>query len=123
MATVGGLWSYNNGVMEHISDPFAAMPSLHIAWATWCSVALWPLLRRRWQRSLLVGYPFLTAFTVLATGTHWLLDLVAGGAALAMAWLLLRWRPRRNLDTSWRGLGGGASVRPGIVDSDDAHTG
>ena len=50
MATVGGLWSYNRGVIEHIADPYAAMPSLHIGWATWCAVALGLVLRKRWQR-------------------------------------------------------------------------
>ncbi|HWW52208.1 MAG TPA: phosphatase PAP2 family protein, partial [Acidimicrobiales bacterium] len=28
--SLGGLWSFNSGVIEHISDPFAAMPSLHL---------------------------------------------------------------------------------------------
>ncbi len=30
---VGGLWSYNSGVIEHIGDPYAALPSLHVVWA------------------------------------------------------------------------------------------
>jgi hypothetical protein len=92
MATVGGLWSYNHGVIEHIADPYAAMPSLHIGWATWCAVSLALVLRRRWQRVLLAAYPAFTAVTVLATGTHWLLDLVAGEALLAVSWLVVvRW--------------------------------
>ena len=92
MATVGGLWSYNRGVIEHIADPYAAMPSLHIGWATWCAVALGLVWRRRWQRAVLAAYPVLTAVTVLATGTHWLLDLVAGEVLLAVSWVIVaRW--------------------------------
>src|SRR5664279_1270855 len=37
-----GAWSYDRGVLEHISDPFAAVPSLHMAWATCVGVGLWP---------------------------------------------------------------------------------
>jgi hypothetical protein len=94
MATVGGLWSYNRGVIEHIADPYAAMPSLHIGWATWCAVALALVLRRRWQRLLLATYPVFTAVAVMATGTHWLLDLVAGEALLAVSWVLVVWWQR-----------------------------
>lgn len=92
MATVGGLWSYNRGVIEHIADPYAAMPSLHIGWATWCAVAVGLVLRGRWRRLLLAAYPLLTAVTVLVTGAHWLLDLVAGEALLAVSWVIVvRW--------------------------------
>lgn len=92
MTTVGGLWSYNRGVIEHIADPYAAMPSLHIAWATWCAIALGLVLRKRWQRLCLATYPVFTAITVMATGTHWLLDLLAGEALLACSWIIVaRW--------------------------------
>lgn len=85
MSTVGGLWSYNNGVMEHISDPFAAMPSLHIAWSTWCALSLGSVIaRRRWRLALML-YPLCTAFVVLGTGTHWLLDLFGGLLVLLVA--------------------------------------
>ena len=93
LARIGGLWSYNGGVIEHIADPYAAMPSLHIAWATWCAVALAMLSRRHWQRLLLAGYPVLTAITVIATGAHWLLDLVAGELLLALAWVIVTHGP------------------------------
>ncbi|MCW2525511.1 MAG: superfamily [Pseudonocardiales bacterium] len=86
LQTVGGLWSYNNGVLEHISDPFAAMPSLHIVWAGWCVLALGGMVRSRRKRALLALYPLCTGFTVLVTGTHWLLDLLAGVLVLAVAW-------------------------------------
>jgi membrane-associated phospholipid phosphatase len=61
------------------------MPSLHIAWAAWCTLALWQISRRRWVRVLAVLYPCVTAFAVLATGNHFLLDILAGLAALALA--------------------------------------
>ncbi|MEX2289628.1 MAG: phosphatase PAP2 family protein [Mycobacteriales bacterium] len=82
LASVGGIWSYDHGVLERISDPFAAMPSLHLAWATWCALVLWVLARdagrpRAW-RAVAVAHPVLTLVVVLVTGNHWYLDAVAG---------------------------------------------
>ena len=90
LETIGGVWSYDHGVLEHISDPFAAMPSLHLAWATWCALIAWRLSERSRRRVLwrVVGtaYPCLTLTAVVLTGTHWYLDAVAGTAlVLAVA--------------------------------------
>lgn len=84
MEVYGGLWSYNRGVLEHITDPFAAMPSLHLAWSTWCAVALWNALpARSWRaRLLVIGYPAAVYTTVIITGTHFVIDGVAGIATL-----------------------------------------
>ena len=59
-------------------NPMAAMPSLHVGWAVWASLALWSVTRRRWLRGLLVMYPLLMIWSVLVTGNHWLLDAVGG---------------------------------------------
>lgn len=98
LATIGGVWSYDHGVLERISDPYAAMPSLHLAWATWCAVALWrlaPTLRRpRLWRTLAPAYPVLTLLAVLVTGNHWYLDTVAGTALSLLVMLVLARFPR-----------------------------
>lgn len=78
LAVVGGLWSYNNGVLEHISDPYAAMPSLHLAWACWVAYALTLRLQHKQWRWVFWIYPAFTAFVIVAAGTHWVLDLVGG---------------------------------------------
>ena len=41
--------------------------------------------RRRSLRALAVLYPCTTAFAVIATGNHFVLDIVAGLAAIALA--------------------------------------
>lgn len=91
LAVVGGLVSYDHGVLERISDPFAAMPSLHVAWAVWCALALWSSGALRVPRAglWLSLHPALTVFTVVVTGNHWLLDLVAGAALVLLVALLL----------------------------------
>jgi hypothetical protein len=77
--------SHGTGVLAGHADELAAMPSLHIAWAAWCAVALWRMSPRRWVRAIAVLYPCLTTFAVLATGNHFLVDVVAGFATAALA--------------------------------------
>jgi hypothetical protein len=99
LAEYGGLWSFDSGTMKEISNQYAAMPSLHIAWATWCALALWPLVRRRWARVLLVLYPVATLFCIVVTANHFWLDGIGGLMALGVGYLLGssldRWNRRR----------------------------
>lgn len=71
---------------------YAAMPSLHVAWALWVGVVLALIVRRWWPRFLVFGYPLLTTFAVMATANHYLFDALAGAATLAgCAVLADRW--------------------------------
>ena len=80
----GGLWSFESGTMESISNQYAAMPSLHVAWAIWCTVALYPVLQRRWARWAIVAYPVLTLFAIVVTANHYWIDAVGGVVALVI---------------------------------------
>ena len=80
----GGLWSFESGTMETISNQYAAMPSLHVAWAVWCTVALYPVLRSRWSRRAIVAYPILTLFAIVVTANHYWIDAVGGLLALGI---------------------------------------
>ena len=84
LADFGGLWSFSSGGMKSLSNQYAAMPSLHVAWATWCALAIWPLLRHRWSRGLFIAYPFVTLFAVVVTANHYWLDGLGGLIALAL---------------------------------------
>lgn len=68
---------------------YAAMPSLHMAWAMWCGVALWALSGRWWVRAVAVVHPALTVLTVLATGNHYAIDLLAGAALVPVGYAVL----------------------------------
>jgi membrane-associated phospholipid phosphatase len=99
MDTVGGLWSYNNGVLEHISDPYAPMPSLHLVWASWVAYVLWTRTRssqRWWVRWLPWLYPVVTGLVVIVTGTHWVIDLFGGVAVFGLALVVARGAPDRS---------------------------
>lgn len=71
---------------------YAAMPSLHVAWAIWCAAAIVLALRSPW-RQLAWLYPLWTTFVVVATANHYFLD-AAAGAVFAVAALAPLWVPR-----------------------------
>ncbi len=62
----------------NLANPYAAMPSLHVAWAAWCALVVAGGTRRQWVRLLAWAYPLTTALVVLGTGNHYLLDVLAG---------------------------------------------
>jgi hypothetical protein len=66
------------------SNQFAAMPSLHVAWAMWCALAIVTLAERRWVRILGAIYPVCTAFVVLGTANHFVLDAIGGLVTLSL---------------------------------------
>ncbi len=85
---VGGLWSFDSGTMQKISNQYAAMPSLHFAWSSWSFLALYPRLERRWSRVLIAAYPWLTLFAIVVTANHYWLDAAGGALVLAIAVVL-----------------------------------
>jgi len=80
----GSLWSFESGAVNKLSNQYAAMPSLHFAWAVWSSLVLVPILRRPWAKALAVAYPAATLFAIVVTGNHYILDAVGGAVALAV---------------------------------------
>ncbi|MGI8576989.1 MAG: phosphatase PAP2 family protein [Nocardioidaceae bacterium] len=94
------------------ADQYGAMPSLHLAWATWTAVMLWVMVRHRVLRVLAVIYPTVTAIVVLLTANHYLLDVFAG-VLLALAAVALTgvtayagrpvwWQPVKAPETAYR---------------------
>ena len=73
----------------------AAVPSLHAAFSALVAIFLWRRVRRR-LRPLLALYPLAMALTLMATGEHYLFDVLlgwgyAGAVTAAWAW----WERRR----------------------------
>lgn len=81
-------WSFDSGALKDISNQYAAMPSLHVAWSLWSAFVLWPMVRRRWARALVVAYPAATTFGIIVTANHFWLDGVGGALTLAFGWFL-----------------------------------
>lgn len=74
-------------IAEH-SNQFAAMPSLHIAWALWCGIAIYQCSRRTWVRLLGLLYPFFTLMVIVGTANHFFIDAVGGALVLACGFLV-----------------------------------
>jgi hypothetical protein len=84
------------------SNPVAAVPSLHAAYALGVGIGM-----IRYGRSHLVHlagaiYPPLVILTIVVTGNHFVLDAVAGIAVIAAGFLAVRWWRGRNRERGSR---------------------
>jgi hypothetical protein len=99
VAASGAIGSWHSGALASHANELAALPSLHIAWAAWCTLAVWQATRRAWARTLAILYPCVTTFAVLSTGNHFVLDVLAGlltfAASVAIVRLLEVFRAHR----------------------------
>ena len=64
------------------------MPSVHIAWATWCALALGPRLKNRVASTLAYCYPVITFIVIIITANHYIIDAVAGLITLTIGWFI-----------------------------------
>jgi hypothetical protein len=85
------------------SNTLPAMPSMHVAWSALAAYALWSTLRTAHPvaAALVWAFPIGMVADVLATGNHYVLDLVGSAAllllsvAVATTWGRLVGRPAR----------------------------
>lgn len=84
------IWSFNSEQFATISNQYAAMPSVHIIWSSWCVYALYPYVKKSWMKILLVGYPCTTFFVIIVTSNHFILDAVFGLLILGTGYLASR---------------------------------
>lgn len=80
------LWggaTWNSPGVASISNEYAAMPSLHVAWALWSASVVLRFSGSRLVRRLMPVYPLVTLYVVLATANHFVLDAVGAVAVLA----------------------------------------
>jgi len=71
------------------TNQLAAFPSMHAGWALWVAWVVQREVRRRWVRVLAWGHAAMTAFVIVGTGNHWVLDVVAGWLVMAAAFGLV----------------------------------
>lgn len=90
LAHYGSPWNFSSGPAAKASNQFAAMPSMHTGWSTWCALALLPSIRPRWGKAAIFLYPLSTVFCIVVTGNHYFLDAVGGLVALGLAYCIAR---------------------------------
>ncbi len=82
-----------------LTNELAAMPSMHVGWALWCTIAVISITRVLWVRVSAVAYVVVTTLVVVTTGNHWILDAVVGGVITAAVWLVVRLISRGHAET------------------------
>jgi hypothetical protein len=90
--TVHQTWgSMASGDLKHVSNQYAAMPSMHIGWSLWCGLTIFALAKVPWVRVLGLLYPAATLIVIVATANHFWLDAVGGILCLTfgftVAWI------------------------------------
>src|SRR4051794_38966548 len=75
----------DSGSANALYNPFAAIPSMHVAFSLMIGFSMIGMTRRRWARALWALYPLLVTFVVVATANHWWFDAFLG-ALTAAAW-------------------------------------
>jgi membrane-associated phospholipid phosphatase len=84
--------SHASATMNALFNPYAAVPSMHVAFALMIGWPLARLSRHRIVSALWILYPFLMAFVIIVTANHFIVDailgaLTAGASAYCATWL------------------------------------
>lgn len=82
--------SMASGDLKHMSNQYAAMPSMHIGWSLWCGLTIFALASAPWVRVLGLLYPALTLVVIVSTANHFWLDAVGGMLCLAFGFTVAR---------------------------------
>ena len=84
--------TWGTGVVSAGADQFAAMPSLHMAWIAWMGVVAFRAGCRTSVKVLCVLDLVVTGYVVVATATHYLIDIAGGLLLIPVAMFLERVR-------------------------------
>ena len=77
------------------SNPVAALPSLHTAFALLVSITLWTLVRSRAWRVVIAAYPIAMALTLVYGGEHYVIDILLGWLYVGLVLLIaVAWADR-----------------------------
>jgi hypothetical protein len=93
--------SHASGSMTALFNPYAAVPSMHVAFALMIGWPLAKLSRHSVVRVLWVLYPFVMTFVIVVTANHFILDALLGALTAAVSAYGARWLARAR-PTVWR---------------------
>jgi membrane-associated phospholipid phosphatase len=79
---------HDSGFVTLFFNPYAAVPSMHVAFALLISVPAILIVRRKAFKVLWALYPLVVALVVVVTGNHWIMDAIAGAAVAAASALV-----------------------------------
>jgi hypothetical protein len=103
IATFTGIEQDENTTASFLVNPYAAVPSMHIAFALMITVPAMALSASAWARALWSAYPLLVFFVIVVTANHYWFDAAAGAAVACMAALAAQQLARARPEVwSWR---------------------
>jgi hypothetical protein len=73
-----------------VFNPYAAIPSMHVAFALMIGWSLAQLVQGRVARAAWWAYPVIVTYVIVATGNHFLMDAVLGAATAGLGALTAR---------------------------------
>ena len=89
--------NFNSAPCSLLSNPFAAVPSVHTCFSLIIGTSCFFLVRRPAPAVAWLFYPCLIVFSIVATGNHFWLDAILGAVrgrlALGVAWTIERVDP------------------------------
>ena len=71
-----------------LSNPVAAVPSLHAGYAFGVGIGVFRYARSRFARGAGLVYPVVVVLTIIVTGNHFVLDALAGIAVVALGFVV-----------------------------------
>ena len=80
----------SSDLLGALYNPLAAVPSLHFGYSLLVGAGLAVLARRRWVKVLGGLYPVAMLYIIVATGNHFFVDALLGGAVVVAGWSVAR---------------------------------
>jgi hypothetical protein len=99
--TTGVKNNHESGAMSALLNMYAAVPSMHVAFALMISCPLARLARRRAVGMLWLLYPLLMTFVIVVTANPFIVDALLGALTAALAAYAASWLGRAR-PTVWR---------------------
>ena len=79
---------YASREFANFYNPYAAMPSLHFSWTVLFGV-IFLRTGNKWVKLLGIIYPTLTLLAITITANHYIMDAIAGGALIILAFAIM----------------------------------
>lgn len=100
-----------SSTVSALTNLYAAVPSMHVAFALMIGGTMARLSRRKVARVLWWTYPLLMAFVIIVTANHFIFDAILGAATAGASAYAARWLGRVR-PTAWRFSGAPSQLRP-----------
>ncbi|MEJ7781494.1 MAG: phosphatase PAP2 family protein [Solirubrobacteraceae bacterium] len=89
----------NSATIDLLFNPYAAVPSMHVAFAVMIAAPLMRLVRHPGARAFWAVYPLIVTWVIVVTANHWLADAFLGAAVAGVGAYAAHWMGHAH--TNW----------------------